>query len=138
MMLRIRQLGRRRSTVAPVPFTLPHTPATLRQLLSLMARQCAAAYHERARRGEAALRPMTEETLAELEAVGRLTFGIVYGGRQADEESAVSNALQAFQDGLYRVFHGDTELTSLDAPLSLREGDEITLLRLTMLTGSLL
>ena len=40
-----------------------------------------------------------------------------------------------FQDGLFRVFLGDTELTELDEQLELQEGDTVTFIRLTMLAG---
>ena len=40
-----------------------------------------------------------------------------------------------FQDGLFRVFLGDTELTELDEKLELQEGDTVTFIRLTMLAG---
>ena len=133
----LRQLGKKRSPVHAAPFELPGRPATVRELITAVAQACAAAYNERVRRGETGVRPMTEETLADMETVGKLAFGVNYGGKEADEAAAVANALQGFEDGLYRVFHGQQELTSLDGTIALSERDELTFIRLTMLTGSI-
>ena len=133
----LRQLGKKRSPVLAAPFELPGQPATVRELITAVAQACTAAYNERVRRGETGVRPMTEETLADMETVGKLAFGVNYGGKEADEAAAVVNALLGFEDGLYRVFHGQQELTSLDGAIALSEQDELTFIRLTMLTGSI-
>ena len=50
-------------------------------------------------------------------------------------QKALDNAFLSFEDGLYRVFLGENELTELDTPLDIKENDELTFIRLTMLTG---
>lgn len=139
MMIRVnvRQLGKKRSSVSAVPFEVPGTPETVRDLLTAVVQASVAAYNDRVRRGETVIRPMTEAALAEMESIGKLAFGVNYGGKLADGDEAVANALQGFADGLYRVFHGRTELTDPDAPIALKEGDEMTFIRLTMLSGSI-
>ena len=132
----IRQLGKKRNTISAVPFELLEQPATVRELIIAVVRVCVAAYNERVRRGETGIRPMTEEGLADMETIGKLAFGVNYGGKEADEAAAVDNALQGFKDGLYRVFRGQDELISLDAALSLSDMEELTFIRLTMLSGS--
>ncbi|MFD2875182.1 hypothetical protein ACFTAO_03165 [Paenibacillus rhizoplanae] len=42
-----------------------------------------------------------------------------------------------FEDGLYKVFVQEEECSALDEPLRLEEGDELTLIRFTMLAGRL-
>lgn len=133
----IRQLGKKRRAVETIPFTLPETPATLRGLLTAMARTCAEGYNARLLAGETGVRPLTEGQLADMETVGKMAFGVVYSDKPADPDKAVSDALLAFSDGLYRVFQGSAELTDLDAPLTISAGDEFTLIRLTMLAGSI-
>ena len=53
----------------------------------------------------------------------------------ADTEKAVRNALQSFEDGIFRIFADGKELESLQEPVSLQEGSELTFVRLTMLAG---
>ena len=50
-------------------------------------------------------------------------------------ETAVAAALQAFEDGLYRVFAGTVELEKLESPLTLAPDENLTFIRLTMLAG---
>ena len=49
----------------------------------------------------------------------------------------MENACQCFSDGLVRVFRNEEELTELDGPVRLWEGDCLTLIRLTFLSGRL-
>jgi len=53
-----------------------------------------------------------------------------------DEEAAVKNALTCFSDGIFRLFINDGEIGA-NSPISLKENDSITFIRLTMLTGLL-
>lgn len=133
----IRQLGKKRNALTSVPCELPEAPASLRILISSLARSGAAEYNRRLREGEGIIRPMTAEQLHAAEAVGKLAFGIVYGEKPADPVKAVKDAVLAYEDGLFRVFLNQEELTSLDAPLDMQDGDELTLIRLVMLTGSI-
>lgn len=135
--INIRQLGKKRNTINAVPFVLPKKPNTVRDLITSVVMVCVAAYNERVRKGETIIRPMTQESLSDMEMIGKLAFGVNYGGKEANEAKAVATALQGFMDGLYRAFLDETELVDLDAPLMIRENDTITFIRLTMLTGSI-
>ena len=123
IIIRIRSLGRRRAALDAVPMPLPNSISTVRELLTSVVCTCVSAYNARVRRGESDLRPMSEAELPDMARVGKLAFGVNYGGREADVAGAVGNALQGFEDGLYRVFLGQTELTALDSPIELHEGD---------------
>ena len=59
----------------------------------------------------------------------------MYRDGTADEEKAVGNALQCFDDGLVRVFLNGEEVAALDQQLDLAEGDVVTLMRLVFLSG---
>ena len=80
---------------------------------------------------------LTKEEVEDQAAAGKVGFGRIYSDKKADEAKAVENALQCFEDGLVRVFQGDQELTELDGPVRLKEGDRFTLIRLTFLAGRL-
>lgn len=137
ILVNIRQLGKKRAAISAVPFVIHDSPASVRELISAIVEASVAAYNERARRGEAGIQPMTQDSMTDMASVGKLAFDVDYNGREADSRKAVANALQCFEDGLYRVFLGDTELTELDAPMTVCENDIFTFIRLTMLTGSL-
>ena len=133
LQINLKQLGSRKK-IAPVPFEYPTKPETLRQLISETVTLCVNDYNERVRAGENAVKPLSDEDISGMAKVGKIAFGIVYGKEQ-DMQKALDNSFLSFEDGLYRVFLGENELTELDTPLDIKENDELTFIRLTMLTG---
>lgn len=129
-----KQIKKRGDQVAAVPYILREAPATLRQLIAMLVTDGVDRYNRRLlKKEDPAL--VTDEQLADMSKVGKIAFGIPFGGKAAELEPALETAFQGFEDGLYRVFLGEAEMESLDAPLGLHEGDTITIIRLVMLTG---
>lgn len=129
-----KQIKKRGDQVAAVPYILREAPATLRQLIAMLVTDGVERYNRRIQ-GNQEPTVVTGEQLADMSQVGKIAFGIPFGGKEAELEPALETAFQGFEDGLYRVFLGEAELESLDAPLGLHEGDTITIIRLVMLTG---
>ena len=129
--MNIKQLGKRKDTVHKVQFEYEKTPCTLRALITETVKICVAQYISRMDRGDAVL---TDEQIDDMSQIGKIAFGIVYGEKKPDVDEAVKTAVQGFEDGLFRVFHGMDELTELDRDEQFNEGD-ITFIRLTMLAG---
>ena len=78
---------------------------------------------------------LTDEKINDLSDAGKISFGVDYNGREQDLEKAIENALQSYEDGIYRVFVNDEELGKINDKLDLQENDELTFVRLTMLAG---
>lgn len=129
-----KQIKKRGDQVAAVPYILREAPATLRQLIAMLVTDSVERYNRRIQ-GNQEPTVVTGEQLADMSRVGKIAFGIPFGGKAAELEPALETAFQGFEDGLYRVFLGEAEMESLDAPLELHEGDTITIIRLVMLTG---
>ncbi len=135
ILITVKQAGRRRDRIAAVPFPLDNTPDTLRALIREAVHTCVKQYNERVRRGDSAA-PLSDAQMDAMSETGKFAFGINYGGKEADEAEAIKTAVQGFEDGLFRIFLFDKELTELDAPLTLHENDRLIFIRLTMLAGS--
>lgn len=133
--INLKQIGERRRKVAPIDFEYDPAPRTVRELITMTVTSCVKSYNERVRAGEANAAPLSESDISDMAGVGKIAFGINYGGKEQDLNKAVENALRSFEDGLYRVFLNDTELEKLDDDLELRENDALTFIRLTMLAG---
>ena len=133
LQINLKQLGSRKK-IAPVPFEYPTKPETLRQLINETVTLCVNDYNKRVKAGENAVKPLTDEEITGMAGVGKIAFGIVYGKEQ-ELQKALDNAILSFKDGLYRVFLNDNELTELDELLDIKENDQLTFIRLTMLTG---
>ena len=78
---------------------------------------------------------LTREEIGEKAQGGKIGFGVNYGGKKADAQKAGENAVQCFEDGIYRVFMDGRGLESLDEAIAVSEESVFTFVRLTMLTG---
>lgn len=130
----VKQIKKRASQVAACPYELNTVPDTLRQLISILVSNEVKSYNLRLKEKESTA-IHTKEEIDDMSQIGKIGFGIPYGNNPADHQDALETAVQGFEDGLYRIFIGEREMESLDAPLDLHEDDTITIIRLVMLTG---
>lgn len=140
--VRMRKLGKKnRDAIAPVVYELPSRPETVCELLVELTKQGVAAYNAREDKGQI-VPHLTKQEIEDRAGTGKVAFGL-RGGNAADPVAAVENALQSFEDGIYRVFADDEELNRLEQKIPWSDGagdaKEIgpvfTFVRLTMLTG---
>lgn len=120
--------------VQPCAFYLENTPRTVGELICEAVQTCVCEYGARAKNAEVP-RPISEEDFEGMREVGKFAFGVHYNENKVDLKKAKENALQAYEDGLVRIFHGEKELGDAGSALDLREGDELTFVRLAMLAG---
>ena len=78
---------------------------------------------------------LSESEIAEQAEEGRIRFAENYRENHDTIEKAMERTKQAYDDGLFRVFINDEEVTEWNAPIILCQGAEVVFLRLTMLTG---
>lgn len=132
--VRMKKLGKQKNTeLQPVPFELEEKPQTLRQLLTALTELGVRQYNARKDEGQI-LAYLTNEEITAQASRGKISLGL-RGGGDAIEEQAVENTVQCFEDGIYRVFAGETELTALSDEIPWSESLIFTLIRLTMLSG---
>lgn len=132
--VKMKAAGKRKDVLQPTQYMIPDDTASLRQLLTAIAENEADRYN--GKESGAQLIPfLTAGQIDNQAAAGKVSFGAVFSDKKADRRKAVENAVQCWQDGLVRVLMNDTELTALDAPLSVPENAEFTFIRLTFLAG---
>jgi hypothetical protein len=132
----IKQIGKKKNKVDKRPFHLDNAPRTVRELIRESVHTCVSEYNERLKKGEQ-YRALTAEEIQDMSEVGKIAFGINYGGKEADENEALENAVQSYEDGLYRIFIGEEDAGEIDSEITLEENSEVTFIRLTMLTGTI-
>ncbi len=130
-----KSISGKKSNVRQATFEYPKCPLTVRELLEETVKICVSDYNKRREAGTELMQVFTGEDMESQAAGGRISFGINYGGRYAEEKSALDNALQCFEDGLIAVFADGVRYEGLTKPLTLKEGSEVTFVRLTMLAG---
>ena len=131
---RMKKLGRQKNAaLEPVPFELDEKPQTVRELLVSLTKLGVKQYNERKDEGQI-LAYLTKEEIAAQAVRGKVSSGL-RGGADAEEDKAVENTIQCFEDGIYRVFAGEEELTALSDMIPWSDNMVFTFIRLTMLSG---
>ena len=131
----VKRIGKRRNAIE----TRPYEIGEVRDVGGLIAAFVTAEvtrFNARAEVGETALRYLTSEEITDAAVVGKIGFDADYNGQVQDLTAAIENARQSFEDGIYRIFiNGEEAGETCDTPVTLRENDEVTFVRLTMLAG---
>lgn len=134
--------GRKSAGIKPIAIELDSCPTTVGELIALTVRSLVSAFNRRAAKATADMDAdndtatrLSDEEISNLAETGRVAFGIVYNEREEDPEKAVANALQSYDDGLFRIFINGIDAGEAANPVRLNESDLVTVVRLTMLSG---
>ena len=112
--IQVKQVGKRKCSIEKMPVDFPTPPASVQELIEAESEEM---------EGKA--------------AAGKVGFEANYNGRPAAETEAIINALQSYEDGIFRIFLDDAELGELSSSVQLKEESTLTFIRLTMLSGRL-
>ena len=149
MKIRINVKGASRKKAAIVQMTCdyPDRQMTVEEFLEETVRQNVRDYNARKDAAEILRlfsnedgknRPLNEqfeEHIQNSAASGKVAYGDPMDGRKADEEKAVENALQCFDDGMVALFADGVRYTEREEKIALKELSEVTFIRLTFLAG---
>lgn len=131
----MKSVAKRKAFLEKVEFQLTKQPATVFELIAELVSMNVRAFNDR--QEHAPLVPfLTNEEITQSSAAGKVGFAAAYNNEQkADEKAAIQTAIQAFEDGLFKVFINDVE-QGVDTPaIQLNDGDHLVLIKLTMLAG---
>ena len=145
LMFEQKKTGRVRQSIEPVEIEIEGVTATVGALLEATVRACVDAFNRKAIMApdrdnldsDSNHNVIGSDHIADLIETGRVAFGIVYNGKTEDPDKAVNNALQCYEDGIFRIFLNGKSLGELKEEISLNERDILTVVRLTMLAGRL-
>ena len=131
----IKRIGKRRNAIETRPYEIGAVH-DIGELIDAFVTAEVTRFNARVEAGETALRYLTIAEIADASTVGKVGFGVDYRGQVQSVAAAIENARQSFEDGIYRIFVNGEELgETCDTPVTLKENDEITFVRLTMLAG---
>lgn len=134
IVIHVKQVGKRRDIIAEKPIQLDPVPETAAALIASVVLLQIQEYRQRTERSEL-LSYLTDEQIEFQAVTGKIAFGISYNELSPDTGKAVYNALQSFEDGIFRLFIDGKEIVSLDEKVCLREGSRLLFVRLTLLAG---
>ena len=131
--VKVKALSKRQPLIDRVSFELPENITDSRSLIEYIVRRNVEEYN--AKGVDAQLLPyLTSDDILDKEKTGKTGFGDRKNENRQNDADAVKNALLCFEDGIFRLFINDTEI-GIDEEIALKNGDEITFVRLTMLAG---
>lgn len=138
----VKSVSKRRKAVEEKICEIPGQPETVKDLILSVVDAQVEEYNQRLEASQALdsqcpelLACLTKERIEDQAESGRISFGISYGEKKADPAAARENALQCFEDGIYRIFMDGQALEELDEAITVTEEKVFTFVRLTMLTG---
>ena len=134
--VQVKSAGKRRAALEKRAYELPEGIVTLKDLIAAVVDTEVSAYNSK-RMDTVVTHFLTEEELEGDARRGKIGFGRMASGQKADCEKARAAALQAYEDGLFRVFVNGDEQSSLEAEAAVSEGDTLTFVRLAFLSGRL-
>lgn len=138
--INIKGVSRKKAAIAQMICEYPDKEMTAEEFLTETVRQNVREYNARKDAVEI-LRLFAngnEQIEAHLEAgaaSGKVSYKDPTDMRKADEEKAVENALQCFDDGLVALFADGVRYTDRNEKMALKEQSEVTFIRLTFLAG---
>lgn len=132
--INMKTVGSRKSPMAKTLYEIPDSVSTVGELLKSLVEIEVERYNQK-NADDTLVIFLTMAQIEERAMSGKVGFGRVYSDKKQDLEKAVENALQCYQDGLVRVFRNEQELERLEETVHFESGDEITLIRLTFLSG---
>ncbi|WP_294301965.1 hypothetical protein [uncultured Chryseobacterium sp.] len=135
----VKQLGRKHPVLSEQHLEIDHheNSISVEQLLRLIVQQQVEAFN--AKSFETEDRDYTQTPLENylniLTDIGKVGFGSIYNEKRADLQKAQGNAIQAFEDGMFAVFYGETQIENLTQVIDLSNKPVFTFIRLTFLAG---
>lgn len=132
--IRIKAAGKKKDVLQLTPYEINDNISTLRELLTDIVITEVNKYNNK--NNDTVLTAfISQEQIDDLSLTGKVSFGDVFNDKKAEKNSATNNAIQCFEDGIVRVFMDETELAELDAPLTIKENEVFTFIRLAFLAG---
>lgn len=130
----VKGVSNRQNKIETAYFDYSEAVNTLEEFLTSTVKICVADYNKRQKDSDI-LKVLSPENIENQSQTGKVSFGVNYGGKRADEKKAVENALQCFRDGIVAVFIDGDRKEYLTDTVLLTEDSEVTFVRLTFLSG---
>ena len=130
----LKSMGKRKKSVKPVYYEIQGRPSTVRELIYAVTEAGVREYNRRMDTPDI-LSYLTNEEIDDRAVSGKISFVVNYGEHKADLRKTQEDALQCFEDGIYRIFLDEKSLEDPDETISIHDDSVFTFFRLTMLAG---
>lgn len=132
--INIKGVSNRKNKILHLEYMYPDTEMTLRDFLAETVKITVQDFN-RGKASNEILKSLSTMDIDNQAATGKIAFGIHYNKKEADEQGAIENVLQCFQDGMIAVFIDEEQYEAFEQIVPLKENSEVTFVRLTFLAG---
>ena len=126
---RVKAVGKRKPMLELTPFDVSDNINCLKEAISEIVSKNVLEYNEKIPE-KSIINFLTNQA-----DIGKVGFGSIYNENKQSVEKAIEVALQAFEDGIYKVLINEDVIEKLDSSINLKSGDIFTFIRLTLLAG---
>ena len=131
--IKLKRLGKKKIYTTEVDIEQP--PKNLKTLITACVQHQVKVFNDK-RENAKLLNFLSPSAIQEQSESGKIGFGDINNKDLADLNKSIENALIGFVDGLFLVFINDNEIKTLEQEITLTPEDEITMIRMTFLTGT--
>ena len=128
----LKQIGRRKNVVNKKEYEVADNINVVYDLIREFVSICVRDFNQ-----EKIIDYLIEQDIEDNAGVGKIGFNDRENKNKQDMKKAIDNAIQSYEDGIYRIFLNDEEVGALSDSINLRQDDIITFIRLTMLSGAM-
>ena len=128
----MKQIGKRKNVIDKKQYEIADNIVLVSDLIREFVSICIKDFNQ-----EKIIDYLLEQDIKDNADVGKIGFNDRENKNRQDVGKAIENAIQSYEDGIYRIFLNDEEVGALNDSINLREDDTITFIRLTMLAGAM-
>jgi len=132
--INIKSVSGKKSRITTRTMLFDENITVVEELIKAAVKTTVNEYNER-RESSDLITVLTPGLIEDKAQTGKVSFGVNYGEKSPDLETAVNNALEAFADGIVVIFADDKKLDSLDEAIDINDIKSLTFVKLTMLAG---
>lgn len=128
----LKQIGRRKNVVNKKEYEVADNINVVSDLIREFVSICVRDFNQ-----DKIIDYLIEQDIEDNAGLGKIGFNDRENKNKQDMKKAIDNAIQSYEDGIYRIFLNDEEVGALSDSINLRQDDIITFIRLTMLSGAM-
>lgn len=128
----MKQIGKRKNVIDKKEYEIADNISLVSDLIREFVSICVKDFNQ-----EKIIDYLLEQDIKDNADVGKIGFNDRENKNKQDVAKAIDNAIQSYEDGIYRIFVNDEEVGALNDSINLKQDDTITFIRLTMLAGAM-
>ena len=128
----MKQIGKRKNVIDKKEYEIADNISLVSDLIREFVSICVKDFNQ-----EKIIDYLLEQDIKDNADVGKIGFNDRENKNKQDVAKAIDNAIQSYEDGIYRIFVNDAEVGALNDSINLKQDDTITFIRLTMLAGAM-